>query len=515
MVDREDQLNWEHKRKIILVVVIISFLLAFLVWEWYQQNVMPQLANTSVGGLEEVDSSGKKMLVVDGLSVIGSIDFPSGSLEGQAIVDSSITGDQLADGSVQFNNLDPQIATMVKDSSAQAQAAMTATEQLANMRTGNIVLTNNSIVTGLIADGAVTGNKIANGTITAEDIATGVLAFGDIPIGSIIGNQIANNTITAANLADNIISSNNIVNSSITSAKIVDGSITAADIAAGVIPTSLTVPDNTITSAMIINGAISGVDIANGTITGNQIANNSISSSQLVDGSITAGDIANGAITATQLASNTIVAGNIVDGTITGIKIANSTITSGLIVDGTIVGVDIANGAISAIQLADSAVTSAKILDGTVTATDIANGAIGTAQLASGAVLVANLSTAAKTQSITVPIGNVVASTLLEQPIFVAPTSGTITKVTVTTNASLLTLATNGSFTINRKSTPTATVSTLDLVTTGLTAFVPVVPTLSAGTSFSTGDVYTINFALGSTGVLSGLLVTIDYVPSD
>jgi|GEM_PF-4727601 len=61
---------------------------------------------------------------------------------------------------------------------------------------------------------------------------------------------------------------------------------------------------------------------------------------------------------------------------------------------------------------------------------------IGTSGIENGAVTSAKLSTAAKTRIVTAQVGNLAAGSGLvdEKPIFVAPTNGTITRVTFTTS---------------------------------------------------------------------------------
>ncbi|MET1033132.1 MAG: hypothetical protein ABWX94_01390, partial [Candidatus Saccharimonadales bacterium] len=101
-------------------------------------------------------------------------------------------------------------------------------------------------------------------------------------------------------------------------------------------------------------------------------------------------------------------------------------------------------------------------------------------------------------------------------PVFIAPTNGTITKITLTNGANLSAGATAGSIAVLRKTAPTATVSTISLPAVNFTAFQQQTPALTAGTTFSTGDVYSFRYAPGVIGVaLTGFLVTIEYTPSE
>ncbi|HZM63504.1 MAG TPA: hypothetical protein VFB59_00035, partial [Candidatus Saccharimonadales bacterium] len=97
-----------------------------------------------------------------------------------------------------------------------------------------------------------------------------------------------------------------------------------------------------------------------------------------------------------------------------------------------------------------------------------------------------------------------------EWPVFVAPTSGTITKVSFTNKVNLSV----GSTTINiRKNTSTVVATT---TSTSFVAFTPKVPSLVAGTSFIAGDVYSLQIDAAGLGIsLTNFLVTIEYIPSE
>jgi hypothetical protein len=104
---------------------------------------------------------------------------------------------------------------------------------------------------------------------------------------------------------------------------------------------------------------------------------------------------------------------------------------------------------------------------------------------------------------------------VLELPVFVAPTNGTINKVTFTSSNNVASGLTEGGLSLIKKASST-TVGTVNLVTTPLTAFTPRTPSLAGGTGFNAGDVYTFKYAPGLLGVsLSGFLVTIEYAPSE
>lgn len=380
------------------------------------------------------------------------------------LADEAVTASKIMDGVVSLGHLAPDVLNSLS----------------------TIAINDGSVTTAKLADGAVTTLKIATGAVTGTELLDGSVAAADIANGAIGSLQISNSGVGVAQLADGAVNSN----------KITDGSIIGDDISA-----------NTITTT----------NIASSAITATQLNADAVTSAKILNGTIATGDITSGAITSALIQDGTIDTTDIAASAITTATIAASAITSGLIADGTIAAGDIANGAITATQIADGAITSNKILDGTIATGDIATNAITNSLLANNTIQAGKLTTASNKKTVSVQIGDTVSLLSdLERAIFIAPTNGTITKVTFTNGANIALGINKGTLSVERKTAATATVASTNLTAVSLTAFSPNSPTLSGGTSFSTGDVYSFKYSAGIVGVsLSGFLVTIEYTASE
>ncbi len=379
-----------------------------------------------------------------------------------------------------------------------------------------IDIADGAVNTLLLADGAVTGGKIADFTINTTDIAADAVTNGLLAAGSVTSAKIVDGSITGIDVADGSIGLLDIANNAVSAAHIVDGSLTTADIAGNSITEGL-IADGTIASTDIADGAIATADIMTGAITTVLLALDSVTGSAILNGTIAAADISVDAITSALILDGAVTGLDIGNASISTADIAASAITAGLIADATITTADIANNAIAGALIADNAITSAKIFDGTIGSGDIATGAITNGLLAGGAVHASNLSTSANKKTVSVQIGNI-ASILsdFERPIFVAPTSGTITKVTFTDALGINTGLTKGTISVERKTAAAATVASASLNTISLSAFTPYSPSLVGGQTFNAGDVYSFFYDTGLVGVtFTGFLITIEYTATD
>lgn len=357
-------------------------------------------------------------------------------------------------------------------------------------------IADNSVTSLKIADGAIQNLDIASGAITGLLLADGTIGSTDIAIGAIGTDLLAPDAVTSDKIADGIIGAGHIAAGVINGSLIQDGSITATDLALGIINGGL-IANDSIDEAHILDDAITGVKILDGTINAADIASGVLGGDLITDGSITIADLASGSVGTLQIG----------DGAVTSLKIS----------DGTITASDILNGAIGTLQLGDSSVTSSKINDGAITIDDLASGSVGTLQLVGGSVQTSKLSTASNKKTVSAQIGDVsVVLGDIERAIFVAPTAGTITKVTFTNGLNVTAGVNKGVLSVERKTATTATVASVDLGSVSLTGFAPQSPSLVGGTTFSTGDVYSFKWDAGLIGVaLTGFLVTIEYVPSE
>jgi hypothetical protein len=476
------------KRIVCYVFIISMLLLGSVLCAWW---VLGSQINSRLGA-----SPGQ--YVGPGLSDLVATDTTFDSISSEEIVNRSIGEADIADGGITMRNLHPSVRQLVEEGQPAAldlplSDILTELEKqleslLADITTLQILdgtislddleatIVDTLSLAGTVANDSITSAKIVDGAISTVDLALGSIDNTLLAAGAVDTTSVAADAITGSLIADGTIGSGDITSSAITSTLIADGVVSGADIAA-----------STITSANILDGTIDTLDIAGGAITGTLIA----------DGTINTGDIG----------ANAITSGLIADGVVSGSDIAASTITNVNILDGTIGTLDIAGGAI----------TSALIADGTIVSGDIGSGAVGTTQLAGGAVNTTKLSTASNKKTVSAQIGDI--SVMLgdtERPVFIAPSSGTITKVTFTNALNITAAANKGLLSLERKTASAATVALVDLASVSLSGFVPQSPALGGGTSFNTGDVYSFKWDAGLVGVaLSGFLVTVEYLPAD
>lgn len=443
------------RHKLLLIVMVLVMAAGMGAWELYQEQNLRELSARQPATSETSIVPPRHLTIADGLTVQGGqIALPKESLNGHVIASGTISGSQLAPASITAKSLSPEV-----------MAAIRVGSQPQTTPTPNQLATTNPI----------------NRVITEKDIASDSLGPNVLKDNSVTSDKVADGSITAADIADGVITTHTIPDDSITSAKLVDGSIAASDIA---------------------EGAINADKLADRAVTGSKLATDSVSAVNIKDNSIAASDLEAGAVTGTQVANNTI----------TTADIATSTVNSALIHDESVTGRDIAPASITAAELAADAVTSLTIVDGSITGADLADGTITSRQLGDGEVRIADLASEARRRTIAVQVGDITGNGKKEKPLFVAPTRGVVTKISVTNGASYSAASAKGSLSIERKSSPGATVGSIDLLTTSLAAFAPRSFALTSGMEFSAGDVYSFKSDVtGAGSSLSGLLVTIDY----
>ncbi len=93
-------------------------------------------------------------------------------------------------------------------------------------------ISNLTVTTEMIEDGAVTGDKIASGTITAANIKDGAIVAGYLADEAVYeSSNIRDGIITNEKLADGSVTADKIAEPAVTTAKLVDGSVTEAKLA--------------------------------------------------------------------------------------------------------------------------------------------------------------------------------------------------------------------------------------------------------------------------------------------
>ena len=338
--------------------------------------------------------------------VVGPELIGAKSIDGSKIVDGTISGILMRDGTVTGNKI------------------------LAGTISGVLIagntITGNNIVAGtvsgaLITAGTITAAKIAVGTITGDRIAATTISGSLLTAGTITFDKIASNTLTAGQIADGTITGQKIVAGTVSGVLITDNAITASKISANTI-TGDKIAANTISGALITAGTITADNIATRTITADRIVLSGIVANLLGPEAVTAAALASGAVISGKLAANSILANNvtagviqgyhvaadtitganiaaatisgslITAGTITFDKIASNTLTSGQIANGTITGQNILAGTVSGVLITDGTIAASKITANTITASQIAAGTITATEIAANTITANKLS---------------------------------------------------------------------------------------------------------------------------
>jgi trimeric autotransporter adhesin len=417
-----------------------------------------------------------------------------------------------------------------------------------------------SIEENEIASGAVTASKIASGAITLDKLASSSCTTQQTIKWSgsawACANDVDTNTTYGAGRGIQLNASNFSLDTSLTNTWTAEQTFSGGLVLGGLsysnlVGTGLSYSNGVLNSSLGIS--IETNEISDGAITLSKIGQSGCTTSQVlkwsgsawvcsddVDTKYTAGmgitlssnsfnlDLSRsnnwsglqvftngfgvGGNTYTNLAGSGLSYGSGTLSSTLGTSIETSEIT-----DGAITSTKILDGTVISADLSDGAVTSAKILDGTINGVDIASGTITASNIADGTLTMAKLSSNARKRVVTANI-TVPASLLSvqEQAIFVAPTNGTITKVSFTSSNNFVAVSTGGTISVERKTATTGTVASLNLASVGMTALSPTAPTLGSGLTFNTGDLYTFKYAPGVVGLnLNNLLVSVEYTAND
>lgn len=198
------------------------------------------------------------------------------------------------------------------------------------------VATTGFLLTGDLADLAVTAGKIADAAVTGPKVAAAA-----------IGNtQLAALAVDAAKLADSAVTATKIANLAVGTAAIADAAIGSVQIA-----------DAAVGSAAIANLAVGTAHVQDAAIVNAKIGALAVDSAKIADLAVLSAKIANAAITTAKIADANITTAKIVDANITTAKIA----------DAAIVNAKIANAAIGTANIIDANITTLKLSGQAVT----------------------------------------------------------------------------------------------------------------------------------------------------
>ena len=326
------------------------------------------IENKCLSGNIIFKTQGTEKIIINDLSVgtINGLPY-NGSGSGVGLTANSVNSSHIIDGSI--------LGTDISGATITGSNIADGTITSSNILNGTILGTDISgaTITGSnIALETITSANILNGTILETDISNNAITFDKLAVDSVGNTRIINGAVTHEKLSSYCVESDNIAGATITSSNIAGATIQGSNIASATIQGS-NIAVGTITSSNIADGTILGTDISGATITGSKIASATIQGSNIAVGTITSSNIADGTILGTDISGATIQGSNIASATIQGSNIAVGTITSSNIADGTILGTDISGATITGSKIAVGTITSSNIADGTILGTDISN----------------------------------------------------------------------------------------------------------------------------------------------
>jgi hypothetical protein len=177
-----------------------------------------------------------------------------------------------------------------------------------------------AIITGMLADKAVTGAKIADDTITALQIAIGAVGTAELADGGVTGDKVAANAIDTVHVA--LLAITDALIASVDGSKIIDASIDGA----------VKLKDGSVTASKL--AAIGTGGIADGAVTTPKLADLSVTIAKLA---VALKDV----LSVTKYVDVVVVAGN--QGSDTSTEVANAAFAGAAINDAVRVGLPNAN----------------------------------------------------------------------------------------------------------------------------------------------------------------------------
>ena len=253
-----------------------------------------------------------------------------------------------------------------------------------------------SVVTGKIAESAVTSSKIADNAVGTVKIADSAVTTSKINNGDVTAAKLGTDSVTSIKIQNDAVTTDKIQNDAVTSAKIISGAVGPAELASYAVETAK-IDDLAVTEAKIADDAITSSKIADESVTGSKIADNSISQSHLTDDSVGTNEIGGLAVTTGKIADLAVSTGKIADLAVTTGKLDDLSVTTGKIDDLAVTSEKIADASVGTDQLVDANVTEAKLANDSVTSSKLADNAVETAHITNANVTEAKLATGSVT----------------------------------------------------------------------------------------------------------------------
>ena len=374
-------------------------------------------------------------------------DIANATIQGnQKIVDGSITGDQILNGTIEAVHIDPNIVSSVDGvsndggnidliagsgitivpSDAANTITFTATATGGNSPPDDVTIEDTGTLLR-VKDNGITQNKIAQDAITEEQIADDAVQESEIENGAVTSGKLSNNSVSTLKIQDGAVTDAKIGEDYISSLSFVKnkgGNINLNS--TGGIEITPDDVDNDITFSAEAPNTIEGVsnpegniDFVPGTgisITGNdgantvtitntvsansppddvtiedtgtllRIKNSGVQALQIATNAVGNSEIASSAVDTDELASSAVTTAKIENGAVTEIKIANNAVTADKIGANEVTSSEIATNAVDTDEIAADAVESSEIATNAVGSSEIAANAVGSSEIASGAV---------------------------------------------------------------------------------------------------------------------------------
>ena len=135
-----------------------------------------------------------------------------------------------------------------------------------------------------ISDNSIGTSKLANGAVTSDKLGDNAVTTSKIYDGAVTSSKINNGAVTSDKLSDSAVTTDKVNNGAITTAKLSDGSVTTGKINDGAV-TTVKLDDGSVTEAKLANNAVTTDKVNNGAITTAKIADGAITSAK-VDGTV-------------------------------------------------------------------------------------------------------------------------------------------------------------------------------------------------------------------------------------
>lgn len=184
-----------------------------------------------------------------------------------------------------------------------------------------------SIVTNLLRDQAVTEAKIADYNVTTNKIKDQAITTSKINDMAVTTEKINDMAVTTPKLASEAVTNDKLARNAVSTIKIQDKAVTTEKI-----------NDQAVTNSRIANLAVSDTKLADGAVVTRAIRNEAVTESKIANGAVTEWKIADQAIHAHNIAVGGISNANLQDSCVSTDKIDDLAVTNEKIADETING---------------------------------------------------------------------------------------------------------------------------------------------------------------------------------